>query len=101
MKSLVLKKNDVPQWTIDDVSQWLNLACKMDQNLIQLFKRHCVDGYTLLQIKEYDLEMYMKIESLGHRKNIIRNINTLRNIWFKVNIINANSQGLDGEINNK
>ena len=43
----------------------------------------------------------MKIESLGHRKNIIRNINTLRNIWFKVNIINANSQGLDGEINNK
>ena len=34
-------------------------------------------------MKEHDLEVHLKIESLGHRKNLIRNIYLLKAIWIK------------------
>lgn len=35
-------------------------------------------------MKEHDLEVYLRIESLGHRKNIFRNIFILKGVWIKV-----------------
>jgi hypothetical protein len=49
-----------------------------------VFKKHGIDGYTLIQMKEHDLEVHLKIESLGYRKNIIRNIYILKAIWINV-----------------
>jgi len=46
-------RNDVSSWAAQDVSQWLSL-CKLDF-LVSTFRKHSIDGYTLLQIKEHDL----------------------------------------------
>lgn len=47
------------------------------------FKRQGIDGYTLLQMKESDLEVYLKMESLGLRKNLVRQIRQLKTLWYK------------------
>jgi hypothetical protein len=46
MTALLSKKNDVLQWTVDEVGLWLE-TFKMEQ-LVAMFKKHGIDGYTLL-----------------------------------------------------
>jgi hypothetical protein len=43
-----------------------------------------IDGYTLIQVKEHDLEVHFKIDSLGYRKNIIKNIYITKGLWVKL-----------------
>ena len=51
---------------------------------VPIFRKQGIDGYTLIQMKEHDLEVHLRVESLGHRKNIIRNIYILKAMWIKV-----------------
>ena len=89
MAELLSKKSDISNWNNDDVITWLQM-CKLDQ-FVPHFKRHNIEGYTLFQLKEFDLEVHMKIESLGFRKNIMRHINNLKAIWVKIYGIKNNN----------
>lgn len=81
MDALLLKDNDVLQWTPSVVLDWLK-AVHMD-NLTTNFTKSGIDGYTLIQLKESDLETHLKIESLGFRKNLLRAIYQLKALWIK------------------
>jgi len=72
--------SDVLQWTVNDVLLWLN-HCKLE-HLSNSFQKLQIDGYTLVQLKEQELETHLKIESFGHRKNLMRYICLLKSIWI-------------------
>jgi hypothetical protein len=85
-----MKKSDLLKWSNDDVIEWLH-TCKLEQ-FESTFKKYNIDGYTLIQLKEHDLEVHLKVESLGYRKNIIKHIFMLKTIWIR---ITGDSHGLN------
>jgi hypothetical protein len=54
---LLNKKNDVLMWKNEDVLKWLSL---IQLEMFSLtFKKYQIDGYTLFQMKEADLEVLL------------------------------------------
>ncbi len=51
---------------------------------MQNFQKANIDGYTLIQLREHDLEIHLRIDSLGLRKNIIKNICILKALWVRL-----------------
>mmetsp|Transcript_32965 Transcript_32965/g.24275 ORF Transcript_32965/g.24275 Transcript_32965/m.24275 type:complete len:91 (+) Transcript_32965:668-940(+) len=82
MQRIVSTKPDVAAWTCEDVTKWL-VECHFDPGIVSLFRRHQVDGFALLMLKDHDLEVHLKIDSLGFRKDIIKHINILKSVWYK------------------
>ncbi|XP_042303084.1 WD repeat, SAM and U-box domain-containing protein 1 isoform X1 [Sceloporus undulatus] len=67
----------VDNWSEEDVSAWL---CRHDlKDLVEIFKRNNIDGKELLSLTKEGLTDDLKIESLGLRSKVLRNIEKLRN----------------------
>jgi hypothetical protein len=69
----------VNEWTINDASSWLQ-AIQLDQ-YIDIFKKNHVDGYTLLNLTDHDLEV--SPISLLHQNTD----NYVTIAWFKDRVI--------------
>ena len=54
---LLNKKNDVLMWGNEDVQMWLTLS--QLEMFSATFKKYQIDGYTLFQMKEADLEVLL------------------------------------------
>lgn len=74
-KSSKQDKSNVKNWTVDNVTDWLEFI-RMQQ-YTSLFLDNCIDGCSLLNIKEKDL-LNMGITSKGHRMSIREAIEQLR-----------------------
>ncbi|XP_063174402.1 WD repeat, SAM and U-box domain-containing protein 1 [Candoia aspera] len=70
-------KISVDTWTEEDVSVWLQTHNLQD--LVEIFKRNNIDGKELLSLTKESLIDDLKIESLGLRSKVLRNIEELRN----------------------
>ncbi|KAM6459203.1 WD repeat, SAM and U-box domain-containing protein 1 isoform 2-T4 [Liasis olivaceus] len=70
-------KISVDSWTEEDVSVWLQTHNLQD--LVENFKRNNIDGKELLSLTKESLIDDLKIESLGLRSKVLRNIEELRN----------------------
>lgn len=70
-------RSNVKFWTVDNVADWLEFI-RMQQ-YTSLFVENCIDGSSLLNIKEKDL-LNMGITSKGHRMSIREAIEKLRKI---------------------
>ncbi|XP_058048130.1 WD repeat, SAM and U-box domain-containing protein 1 isoform X2 [Ahaetulla prasina] len=70
-------KISVDNWTEEDVSVWLQTHNLQD--LVEIFKRNNIDGKELLNLTKESLTDDLKIESLGLRSKVLRNIEELRN----------------------
>ncbi|XP_062826700.1 WD repeat, SAM and U-box domain-containing protein 1 isoform X2 [Anolis carolinensis] len=67
----------VDNWSEEDVSAWL---CKHGlDDLVEIFKKNNIDGKELLSLTKESLTDDLKIDSLGLRSKVLRNIEKLRN----------------------
>ncbi|XP_022250633.1 WD repeat, SAM and U-box domain-containing protein 1-like [Limulus polyphemus] len=70
----------VVRWSVSEVSSWLE---RLDlKEHIDAFKKNNIDGQELLHLTQEGLQIFLKVESLGHRQKILRAIKALRNpLW--------------------
>mmetsp|Transcript_12184 Transcript_12184/g.12019 ORF Transcript_12184/g.12019 Transcript_12184/m.12019 type:complete len:110 (+) Transcript_12184:541-870(+) len=66
---ILLKNHDVYDWSIDDVVTWLQ-AIQLDA-YVELFKANHINGYTLINLTDKDLES-LKITDILKRKNLLK-----------------------------
>eukprot|EP00347_Sterkiella_histriomuscorum_P007834 403347387 len=88
---LLKEKQDLLTWSIEDVLKWLQ-AIEMQKYESNFQKTH-INGYALVQIREYDLETHLKVVSLGHRKKLIKSLYFLKALW--ISISNQDAHGLN------
>nr|XP_020654018.1 WD repeat, SAM and U-box domain-containing protein 1 isoform X3 [Pogona vitticeps] len=69
-------KISVDNWSEEEVSVWLSRHGLQD--LVEIFKRHNIDGKELLSLTKESLVGDLKIESLGIRGKVLRKIEELR-----------------------
>ncbi|XP_053140910.1 WD repeat, SAM and U-box domain-containing protein 1 [Hemicordylus capensis] len=68
-------KLSVENWSEEDVSAWL---CKHGlEELVEIFRKNNIDGGELLSLTKESLAGDLKIESLGLRSKVLRNIEKL------------------------
>ena len=72
----VLEEIPIYQWTLDHVGTWLK-NLNYDQNFIDLFRFHEIDGEILFMLDKNDLEK-MGIVQIGKQKKFIKNLNNLK-----------------------
>ncbi|KAJ6660808.1 hypothetical protein lerEdw1_017434 [Lerista edwardsae] len=66
----------VEKWSEEEVSEWL---CKHGlEDLVAIFRKNNIDGKELLNLTKESLADDLKIESLGLRSKVLRNIEELR-----------------------
>ncbi|XP_076332510.1 WD repeat, SAM and U-box domain-containing protein 1-like isoform X2 [Tachypleus tridentatus] len=70
----------VVRWSVSEVSSWLE---RLDlKEYVEIFKNNNIDGQELLHLTHESLQIFLKIESFGHRQKILRAIRALRNpLW--------------------
>lgn len=69
----------VKDWSVEDVSDWLR---HLDLGeYIPRFKENHVDGQVLLVIQENDLKDEFHMNSFGHRKNFMKAVENLREMY--------------------
>ena len=88
---LLKEKPDVLQWAEEDVAEWLR-ACELERYESN-FKRARLNGYALVQIRDYDLEAHLKVNSLGHRKKLVKYLYLLKALW--ISLSNKDAHGLN------
>lgn len=79
------QKNDVVNWTIQRVAEWLNSIEMSCYN--KTFIDNCISGAELIDLTEEDLKI-LKIDKLGHRKRLLREITKLKKNRKKAIILN-------------
>ncbi|KAE8354897.1 hypothetical protein BDV28DRAFT_155876 [Aspergillus coremiiformis] len=68
---------DVPRWTPDEVSRWLQIN-RFDDNIINTFFMNDISGFILLELQPEDLKE-LGIQSFGKRHMLMSAIQSLRN----------------------
>lgn len=66
----------VKDWNIAQVSLWLSKTLGLTE-YCKRFEKNQIDGSLLLELSDQDMD-YMKIDILGHRKTILKAIETIK-----------------------
>lgn len=66
----------VKDWNIAQVSLWLSKTLGLTE-YCKKFEKNQIDGSLLLELSDQDMD-YMKIDILGHRKTILKAIETIK-----------------------
>lgn len=70
----------VGKWSVGEVCDWLQKAGL--ERYQQAFREQCIDGQELLHLTHDTLNTALKIEALGQRNRLLREIHTLKNpLW--------------------
>lgn len=79
----ILVKKPVLQWTALDVAVWVRSLGNWCQGYDERFKESGIDGKNLLSLSESDLENILNINTSFHRRTLINEIESLRNLGVK------------------
>ncbi|KAK2571772.1 Bifunctional apoptosis regulator [Acropora cervicornis] len=79
----ILVEKTVLQWTAEDVAKWVSSLGNWTQGYEKRFYNEKIDGNLLLSLSESDLEMSLDIDVSFHRRTLIKEIETLRNLGVK------------------
>lgn len=79
----ILVEKTVLQWTAEDVAKWVNSLGNWTQGYDKRFYDENIDGNLLLSLSESDLEMSLDIDVSFHRRTLMKEIETLRNLGVK------------------
>ena len=82
MTSLILKNQDVAEWTVEDVSGWIKTNSILDQYSTN-FNQNEIDGYTLLSLTEDEMINSLKITDQYHRQYLRKSIKKLVVVWIR------------------
>jgi len=66
MTSLILKNQNVADWTVSDVSNWLKANHSLDK-LTEVFTKNDIDGYSLLCLTLNEMKENLRILDLATR----------------------------------
>ena len=71
----LLSRADAAKWTVPDVVKWLEVLCLSQYT--DTFSQNQINGEVLLELTTEDLD-FMGITVLGHRKMILKGVQTLQ-----------------------
>ncbi|GFS40418.1 WD repeat, SAM and U-box domain-containing protein 1 [Nephila pilipes] len=78
-----LHKRSFLSWTVNDVGDWLK-SLELEK-FTEIFHANSIDGKELMYLNHENLLSILKIDSLGHRSKILREIQCLKNpLWQHV-----------------
>ena len=79
----ILVEKTVLQWTAEDVAKWVSSLGNWSQGYDKRFYDEQIDGNLLLSLSESVLEMSLDIDVSFHRRTLMKEIETLRNLGVK------------------
>ena len=80
--SLILKNQDVAEWTVEDVQGWIKTNTMLEPYLAA-FVQNEIDGYTLLNLTDEEMAGSLKITDKYHREYLRRAIKKLVVVWIR------------------
>ena len=80
--SLILKNQDVADWTVEDVAGWVKTNTMLEPYQ-STFNQNEIDGYTLLNLTEDEMINSLKINDQYHRQYLTRAIKKLVVVWIR------------------
>lgn len=78
VQELFFQNSNVEVWGKDEIEKFLE-ACRMSCYK-EVFAKQQVDGFALLELSDQDLESSFRIKQVGHRINLITNVNHLKKL---------------------
>ena len=80
--SLILKNQDVADWSVEDVQGWIKTNTMLEPYLAA-FVQNEIDGYTLLNLTDEEMAGSLKITDKYHREYLRRAIKKLVVVWIR------------------
>lgn len=80
--ALILKNQDVADWTVEDVSGWVKTNSVLEQ-YTNTFIQNEIDGYTLLSLTDDEMINSLKMTDQFHREYLRKAIKKLIVVWIR------------------